>query len=241
VAIAGAVTSTYVLPEDQPNTIVVTPQTAGFDVAVTVDGSSVSVPLPAEAFTGGPFSDGGSWQYECSDTTLTAVIPPGAAPFGTSSYERLSDAPATPVPEATVDAPGGPPPDDAPLDTTDGGGGGLCTAVQAADFGATGNRIRWTLRNSGPTAVNLSAVTLRWPAANGAWTRIELGGVTLWTGSESSGTARIDGGWSGSAADRTLAAGASAELALTFAGAAAPSGYVLVVDTADGCILSDVR
>jgi len=38
----------------------------------------------------------GEWNYTCSDTTLTAIIPPGLAPFETSTYMRISDIPTIP-------------------------------------------------------------------------------------------------------------------------------------------------
>jgi hypothetical protein len=203
-------------------------------------GTGVSIPLGAEAFVGGPFSEGGTFQYECNDTTLTAFIPAGVAPFSTSSFRRVSDVPPTPIPDEEVEDGGGVP-EVPPLDTTVGGSG-TCSDVVADSFVQDGNSIQWSLRNSGTAAVQISAVSLDWPSGNGNWTGIELEGERLWTGSQSSTPARVDSGWSATPAAFTLAAGTESVLVLSFSGSSiSPSGYLLVIDLADGCIVHDVH
>jgi len=240
-SVTGMATSTYELPEDEPHTITVTPVDTNFVVTASVGGATVPIPLDAASFAGGPFSEGGSWQYECNDTTLTAMIPAGVAPFSTSSFQRVSDAPATPIPEGSIDEPGGLP-GVLPLDTTEGGGTADCSTVQAQGFSATGDHVQWTLRNDGTAAVTIAAVSLNWPATNGAWNGIVLDGTPLWTGSQPAAPARVEGGWSAPPGAFILEPGAAADLVLSFAsGSVEPNGYILVVDLADGCIISDVK
>jgi hypothetical protein len=72
-------------------TIVTSSEIAGFVITVTTAAGTSDYPL--SGFGSAPV---GEWNYTCSDTTLTAIIPPGLAPFETSTYMRISDIPTIP-------------------------------------------------------------------------------------------------------------------------------------------------
>ncbi|MEX1071353.1 MAG: hypothetical protein WEC37_01895 [Anaerolineales bacterium] len=88
--ISGVSVAEITVPEE--GTIITLSNIANFEGIVTTgDGLSISVPL--EGFGGVPE---GEWNYTCSETTLTTIIPVGLAPFETTTYSRISDIPTIP-------------------------------------------------------------------------------------------------------------------------------------------------
>ncbi len=89
VDLVGFSVSEFTTPVE--GTIVTSSESTSFVITATTAAGSASYPLGG--FGGAPV---GEWNYTCSDTTLTAIIPPALAPFGTSTYMRISDIPALP-------------------------------------------------------------------------------------------------------------------------------------------------
>jgi hypothetical protein len=177
----------------------------------------------------------GEFGYSCSESSLVLNIPAGLAPFSTSTYQRVSEIPATPEPaeDFAVAPPGGESP---PGDLGDGGG--LCSQVTASAFSASGSTATWSLANSGG-ALDLNALSISWPAANDNLVEIALNGTPVWTGDETSPFFVFDD-WSGDRAARTLSAGGGS-LSLSFDGPAASAGYGLTMQFSGGCNLLDIR
>jgi hypothetical protein len=230
--VVGTNTNLFTIPsegqiapsEDNPN----------FVIILEGEGGGVSYPLGASDLSGGPFSEGDTFSYTCSERTFTASTE-GRAPFSSSTFTRLSPVAVTP-----------PAPDEFPPGTGIGpsglpdiGAGDACMLLTASDFSAEADTIRWTLSNATTEAAEISAISLNWPGENGSLQEISLESTSIWTGSEAGLIARIDAPWDTSA---VLPPGADAALDLRFSGSAAASTpYILVVDFTNGCILSDVR
>ncbi len=80
--VEGLATSSYTLAEGaEDSTIIVTAGETNFVLTSIVDGVAASFPLDAGALAGGPFSEGGVFNYACDETRLTTFIPAGVAPF----------------------------------------------------------------------------------------------------------------------------------------------------------------
>ncbi|MBI3158084.1 MAG: hypothetical protein HYZ26_00610 [Chloroflexi bacterium] len=235
VRVEGTSIGTFTIPE--LGSILSTGESTSLLETITVAGVSTTIPL--DSSSAGPFS-GGAFTYTCDDSTLVAYIPPGLAPFPTSTYTRISSIPEEPEEGEEFEPPpseggGAPPPDIGPA-------GGACTQVVAADFAASGSTAVWTFDNQSGETMEIDSITLNWPAENGSLTGIAIGGETVWTGSLSSTPAFIESGWVGAAALRTLPTGAETELEFTFSGASvAPGGYVVVLRFTNGCLVSDPR
>ncbi|NOY99800.1 MAG: hypothetical protein GXP40_11475 [Chloroflexi bacterium] len=237
--VAGLATSTYTLAEGaEDSTIIVTAGETNFVISSIVDGVAASFPLDAGALAGGPFSEGGTFNYTCDETRLTTFIPAGVAPFSDSTFTRISDIPATPMPAPELESPPGG--GDAPPDIGSGGAG--CSGFTISGFTPEIGSVSWTLTNSSSQAYPLKNLSLQWPASNGSLTSITLAGAPIWTGSIPPDLAIIDSGWLGSEDARTVQTGTSSTLTLTFTGSAmGSSGYIMAPEFENGCITADVR
>ena len=235
VCVSGVSTSQYTMAGDTQMNVF--NEAVSFVLTLTTSEGSIEMPVTSDSL-GGPSTS--SWEVQCTETTLTAFTG-GVAPFDTSSYRRTSPVP-TPEPPDEVEGPGGPggggefegPPGGLPISPA-------CSLLAIDNFSVAASQTSWTLRNASSEPADIIRVSLDWPGANGAWQSVSLGGTQIWSGSQSASPAVVESGWSGAAADRSVAPGAEAELDLAFAASAAPSGYIVVIDFANGCLLSSVE
>lgn len=234
VSIRGSNTARYRTPEE--GRIAVSDDMPVFEVTMANSEGSVNVPLTADSMLGGPMSGSGSFGYTCTERTLTAFTE-GKAPFSSSTFTRVSEMPMTPEPE-DIAPPGA---DDSPsIDAP--GAGSACGLLTASEFGVLDSSASWILSNGSSEAAEILKISLNWPGENGNWTGITLNSFEIWSGVESDNLAVIDSEWRGAVTNRTLPPGGSSQLSVDFSGdPASLSGYILVVDFENGCILSDVQ
>ena len=227
--VSGMTTADYTMVDETHMSV--SNQVVNLGLTMTTADGAIEIAVP---------SDGASseiWEVECTETTFTSFTG-GRAPFETSTYRRTSPVP-TPEPPEDVEGPGGPgaggdPPGGLPVSSA-------CEALTIGDFVIGTDEVSWTLNNASFEAAEISRVSLDWPGGNGAWQSISLAGTEIWSGSQAASPAVVETGWRGAADERTVLAGGDVELALGFLSSAATSGYIVVVDFANGCLLSSVE
>jgi hypothetical protein len=230
VRVSGVSTGVLMTPEE--GVIFSTAGTSSFVETITTTEGSFSFPME-EGFMGPP---AGEFGYACTESSLVLRIPAGLAPFSSSTYQRVSDIPATPMPpedfsdapEGGADSPGG----------DIGGPGGFCSQAAVTDFSVAGRTATWSLSNSGD-ALTLEGMSGTWPAGNGTLQEVALNGATVWSGDRTSPFFVFDD-WSVDAAGRRLPEGGGT-LSLTFAEAAAAASYGLTLQFSGGCTVLDGR
>jgi hypothetical protein len=231
VAVSGGNISRYHVPRE--GEIRISNEAPAFVVTMSADGASVNYPLPAESLTGGLGE--GTWSYTCSDTTFIASTE-GQAPFPDSTFTRISEVPMTPEPEES-EAPS--PSDPGPGDI---GSPPVCASITASDFSVNSGAVSWNLNNGSLDFVEISQISMDWPDVNGAWEAIDLSGVPIWAGSKDLSPAIIQEGWLVDPAGLNLSPSSATALVMHFSDENLGStGYILVVEFSNGCILSDVR
>ena len=230
VGMEGASTGSLVTPEE--GRIFASAGASSFIQTITTSSGSFSFPLE-DAFIGPPV---GEFGYVCSDRSLELLIPPGLAPFSSSTYMRVSDIPATPEPPE--DFPGVPPSDGS--DSGDlGDEAGMCTQVTTSAFSASGSVATWSLANSGESLV-LDSLGLTFPAENGHLREMTFDGTTLWMGNNAGPNALLDFS-SIAALDRTLASDVAALSFIFEESVIAGPGYALVAQFSGGCAFLDLQ
>jgi hypothetical protein len=180
----------------------------------TTEGVTVTATYSVTTFFIGPFSRAlvGWW---------TSVALPDRIPVHTqASFRRYGQTasdiatpgtPVTPPPDSTATPPG-------PTPTP-----GNCLVNFSGNWTASGSNASIDLANTGSVGAEISRILLTWPAANGNLREISLGGTSIWSGNDSDPNADVSGGWSGTAANRTVPAGASRQLTFRFQSAAQAS------------------
>ena len=235
VNIVGESTNTFFV-ELEEGTITTANENQNFVVTMTGRDGTVSMPIDAAALAGGPFSDGGTFHYTCDETQMT-VFTEGAAPFASSTFDRISPFAATPpAPDDPVAPSGG---GDAPSDTLSGSS---CFLISAVEFGVVGDTATWQIENNTTIPLDIQSIQMTFPVANGSRQIIRLNGNVIWEGDDISGLTPIDGGWSGTADQRLINPGDTATLEIVFSNdTIEATGYILVINFQSGCILSDAR
>ena len=94
--------------------------------------------------------------------------------------------------------------------------------ISALSFGT--RDCRFKIKNLGPQAVTLTAVTITWPAQNGRLKRVKLAGATIYDQLANPPTATITT-WKGTTSARTIAVGQTKELKFEFEFPVAKTGY----------------
>jgi hypothetical protein len=232
--VTGINTGRYSVPAD--GRVRVTDNAPAFVVTIITSEGTVSTPLGPEALGSGPMTADGTFGYVCSETTLTASTE-GLAPFPDSTFQRVSEIPMTPMPEeiAPPSGEGGGPPDI-------GGAGSGCMLLTVSDFSTTADTARWTIANGTPEDVAANAISMDWPPENGDLTTLMWGTALIWSGAESLGPAFLPASSLGDLEDRGLGAESFIDFSAQFSSSElALSGYVLVVEFSNGCILSDFK
>ena len=94
-----------------------------------------------------------------------------------------------------------------------------------------------------PNATISSIVLANWPGvpANQRVERAYFGGNTIWSGNSNAPPTIINGGWSGSLADRQLANGATKTVQIEFRFTVQTGLVDLAVTFDDGCVVSGSR
>lgn len=235
VSVVGSAISTFVL-DNEDDIIKPITSAGGFLVTVTHEDGSVTIPIDAGGM-GGAAAGASEFPYTCTETTFTAQIPAGAAPFSSSSYSRISEPVRTPTPEP-LDVPPGEPGEEPP-DVL--GSPETCSRLAIDGFAPAGSSVRWNLENGSDELVEIGSLSLDWPAENGQLQAVVLDGTAIWEGGLPS-PARITEGWLGDAGDRSLDPSSSAAFELRFSGASAgDSGYITAVTFSNTCPVVDVR
>jgi hypothetical protein len=230
--VVGSAFSNYTLPEE--NQISSTAGPTRFVVTLMTAAGAGSIPFEPGP---GALTSGGTFRYQCDERTFTAFIPAGLAPFSSSTFQRISEAPEEPE----FDESDSPPEVEAPLGPDIFGSADVCPKLSLTGFVTDGSVARWTLANESTEMVEISALSLDWPPENGSLLGVRLDSATIWEG-EFAGLARITDGWAGELSARQLDPGASVPMELEFSSVSLGSaGYIHAVEFSNGCSAVDVR
>ena len=107
-----------------------------------------------------------------------------------------------------------------------------CADITVGSPSAKNSDFRFTINNNYGAGVRLDHMTIGWPdGQNGALLSITLDDYEIWTGNKASSPASVDL----SGGHRTIAAGRSGTVVLTFENDAASSGYNITINSNVGC------
>ncbi|MBM4467883.1 MAG: hypothetical protein FJ014_20430 [Chloroflexi bacterium] len=79
--------------------------------------------------------------------------------------------------------------------------------VGAATLVRTGKTVSWDITNTSSHPLIIESIELNWPSGNGKLITVKLDGITIFNQERDPTSTKIDSGWTGSLADRTIEAG----------------------------------
>ena len=186
-------------------------QTPSLTPSVTPTPTETHTPTVTPTFTDGP-------SPTVTDTpTITPTPTETQTPTPTPTFTATSTSTPTPTPTP------------------------VCNYNKGSSFTFTDNSLFWSLTNNNGGVRTISAISfVNWPGVptSQKLQRFYFGGALIWDGNSVSPPTIVNSGWSGTAADRQMAVGATKSLQFQFFNNIQAGLYVLDVTFDDGCVVS---